>query len=598
MVSGPWDNVTLPGPPNGPAWVQAAAQMMGATGNAVNQGFGAYQRGQQFQNQQQEFQYAQRLRDLFQNPDNAGMLQDSLKSMGLNSPLIQKLIETEGAAGLQQFIPQLLASQGAKLTADALNGGGGNVNTSPSAQTADALTRAAQPQGSSSPKIPYSNPATLSATGSDNAGAETVRSLTAAIAGGRPVTEASIANYARALKVDDPDAPLSTDQEAQARTIIGNSLRRQGSSQSAPPPTRDVASGGPPPINAASANQGNESPVVGAGGGPAISPAPTTGAGGIQPSGAPVARTQSPENVPATVSERFGAAYGPPSEADIQAREMRAQRALTTAADPRVDQGRRDLLKDFANKELDAAKQMREERSKYFEPDRTTKAVLSGAAKQEALDKNDIERYGKKYDNLQHQADEAYKLVQTSRLSKSLMDDPNFYSGVGADHVLTMQRFAVNLGLKPQDYALANEVFGKTVSASILEQIRSLGGQGLGQVRVAEINVMKGAAENHDNTPASNRLLNEVNDRMAERWTIPIAREAQTYKGGHLDAGFDRWVANYINHTPLLSKEELTDPRRIAPPLARTPADLKKIGWKDGDPFRDPDGNIYTHLKQ
>jgi hypothetical protein len=142
---------------------------------------------------------------------------------------------------------------------------------------------------------------------------------------------------------------------------------------------------------------------------------------------------------------------------------------------------------------------------------------------------------------------------------------------------------------------MAMEVFGKTVSSAILDQIRSLGGQGLGQVRVAEINVMKQAAQNHDNTPASNRMLTEIQDRLAQRWTIPIAEAAQQYNGGHLDVGFDRWKSQYMNSHPLFSKEELADTRRISPPLARTPADLAKMGWKDGEPFRTPDGRILTH---
>jgi hypothetical protein len=226
--------------------------------------------------------------------------------------------------------------------------------------------------------------------------------------------------------------------------------------------------------------------------------------------------------------------------------------------------------------------------------------------------KADVTAGEKRYEGIQHQADEAHNLVQTLRLNQSLMDDPNFYSGTGEEYNLMWKRIGASLGLTDPNAAVAQEAFRKTVSSAILDQIRSLGGQGLGQVRVAEINVMKQAAQNQDNTPAANRLLSEMQMRLATKWTLPIAELAQAYKDGGqvtidgqpytlpkhgtLDAGFDKLKTKYINEHPLLSKEDLEDTRRIAPPLVRSPADLKKIKWKDGTPFRTPDGRIFTHF--
>jgi hypothetical protein len=239
--------------------------------------------------------------------------------------------------------------------------------------------------------------------------------------------------------------------------------------------------------------------------------------------------------------------------------------------------------------------------------------------REQEVQKGDVESGQKKYDALQHQADESQNMVQTLKLNQSLMDSPDFYSGVGEPYQLFLARMKAALKLDP-NAATPQEAFKKTVSSAIIDQIRSLGGQGLGQVRVAEINVMRQAAQNEENTPATNRILSEMQMRLATRWTIPIAEMAQAYKDGgtvkidgkditfqrhgYLGAGWDKIKTQYMNDHSLLSPDELSDTRRIAPPLARSPADLKRIGWKDGMPFRTgrtlPNGQpeILTHAPQ
>jgi hypothetical protein len=222
-------------------------------------------------------------------------------------------------------------------------------------------------------------------------------------------------------------------------------------------------------------------------------------------------------------------------------------------------------------------------------------------SREQEVQKGEVEAGQKKFDVLQHQADEAQNMVQTLKLNQSLMDSPDFYSGVGEPYQLFLARMKAALKLDP-NAATPQEAFKKTVSSAIIDQIRSLGGQGLGQVRVAEINVMRQAAQNEQNTPATNRILSEMQMRLATRWTIPIAEMAQAYKDGgtvkidgrdvtfqrhgYLDSGWDKIKTQYLNDHSLFSPAELSDTRRIAPPLARGPADLKRIGWGDGMPFR------------
>jgi hypothetical protein len=211
--------------------------------------------------------------------------------------------------------------------------------------------------------------------------------------------------------------------------------------------------------------------------------------------------------------------------------------------------------------------------------------------------KSTTDRYDKIYDETQRKGEEAENTVQTLNLAKAFMDDPDFNSGATAKYDLQLKRVISSLGGDP-NAALPMEGFKKAVGTAILEQIRSLGGQGLGQVRNSEISTMKEAAQNTENTPAANRLLTEMGMRLASRWTLPIKQLAQDYSeahGGHLDQGFDKMKSAWIEKHPLFTPEELKDVRRIAPPLARTPDDLARIGWSDGMPFRTPSGEIKTH---
>lgn len=366
-----FDNVSLPSPPN----IATAGQFGQQLFNMLQSMGQDYQQGQ-------NFRYQQRQQNFFQDPNNQALLQDAIKN-GNIGPLYQKLVEVGGAQSAGPILQQILGLKSDEDLAAAIRGaspgGATPVNTTPTAQGPTALTNAAQGQGqgqgATSPRIPYTQPS-LSATGTDNEGADTVRSLTAGLANGRPVSPATIANYARALGVD-PDAGLSEDQAQRAQTMIANSLARQGSSQAAPPATNDAASGGRPPINAASANQGNESPAVGAGGGAAISPAPTAAAGAIQPSGPRVAQA-SPAPAGDTFGDRFGASYGnqpgarpTPVGTEDEARRLMAQGNEILARGARAARfspAAKDLAEKTAQPLFDRAKQIFESIGKYNEP--------------------------------------------------------------------------------------------------------------------------------------------------------------------------------------------------------------------------------------
>lgn len=209
--------------------------------------------------------------------------------------------------------------------------------------------------------------------------------------------------------------------------------------------------------------------------------------------------------------------------------------------------------------------------------------------------------YIKKYDNIQEVGTRAQVDSPQLKLAQTLMDDPNFYSGVGEKYNLVYKRLLSQFGGDPNS-AVPQEAFRKIISAGILDQIKGLAGTG--PVRVAEMNIIKDAAASADNSPQSNRLLVELHLRMNKR-AEAIAEMAQSYKGGRLDSGFDRMVSDYDRKNPLISDKEIPDFRKIISAGAKTsstagqqqfasPADVSAAiasgKLKKGDAFRDANG--------
>src|SRR5258707_10941568 len=121
-----------------------------------------------------DFQYQQQQRDLFQDPDNQAALQKAMQTGDYND-LAQRIVKSGGVQAIGQVIP-LLDQQAQSRFYDALRGAGGGgaqpstgPNYAPTAQGPDTLQRGSQRIGTDQPS--------LSSTGMDSAGAETVRSL-------------------------------------------------------------------------------------------------------------------------------------------------------------------------------------------------------------------------------------------------------------------------------------------------------------------------------------------------------------------------------------------------------------------------------------
>jgi hypothetical protein len=177
----------------------------------------------------------------------------------------------------------------------------------------------------------------------------------------------------------------------------------------------------------------------------------------------------------------------------------------------------------------------------------------------QARAKAGAEAFVKRYETITETGSKALQEIPQLQLAQKLMDDPNFFSGAGEKYNLALKRVAVALGADPNT-AAPQEAFRKIVSGSILQGLKGL--QGVGQIRVAEINLLKQAAASNENTPAANRILLTSAQRLNER-NAAIAGMAQNYKGGNIDSGFDRQVAEYDRTHPLFSDGEINNFRNI-----------------------------------
>lgn len=178
----------------------------------------------------------------------------------------------------------------------------------------------------------------------------------------------------------------------------------------------------------------------------------------------------------------------------------------------------------------------------------------------------DAEYNVKKYEALNAAGEKANVEIPQLELIQKQMDDPTFYSGFGQKYNLLWKQMVAGaaqafpaLGLDP-NAAFSQEAFGKVISGNILNSLGQL--KGLGQIRVAEINLAKEASAAGNYSVPANKVLVEISKRLHQR-SAAVSDMAQNYQEGRLDAGFDRAVSAYNKANPLFTDAEIADWKKI-----------------------------------
>lgn len=170
-------------------------------------------------------------------------------------------------------------------------------------------------------------------------------------------------------------------------------------------------------------------------------------------------------------------------------------------------------------------------------------------AKRQALAANateDAKKFNTEYHAIQSHGVAANEAVQRFTLMRQLIRDPNFYSGIGANKVLDIAKLGSVISGNPK-WSGSMEAFAKLVAGTNLAGLDQF--RGLGQIRVAEIQLLQKAMGELNNTPGAINAIIEINDRLAKR-NIKVAEMANEYASTHgdrLDKGWNVQLADWIN---------------------------------------------------
>jgi hypothetical protein len=482
-------------------------QAMQGVGNTVNNAFGAYQKGQ-------DFQYQQAQRNFFQNPQYAQQLQELMKGY---PQLFTSMVQQEGIPGLAPFMQQLLAGQGAKITQDALSPNGGQqpqTNTGPG--TSNAAASPANIHGD------FGNQPRQTA-GNDYGGLNRIAADTGTD------LDAFLTAYPKFKTYMDQES-LSPGQDKLARAAM---TKFNGGVQGGSSPDR----GGDNAV--AQAGTGNEITPSGTGGSSAQSPRQT-------------GERRIAQNARAPQAPQPTGGYQAPTEQEIASEEARAIRARNAAADPRVDAGRRELLEKTAEEAAAKAKQLRDQRREVLGPTEKEKDLARGTTKAAEQTATDV----KYYDSLHHGHTGtgfiAAQQKQNIDMLRQVAENQNFTPGAGSHLALLYQRAAAQLGINPTG-AAPRELFDQVASRILADQFSGMKtmaaetGEAGARVFKSMLDIEEKAIPSADDSlegiKSKLNFLDKTGD-LFKKW----ADRADEYKllHGSLDANFEKQMRSDI----------------------------------------------------
>ena len=418
-----------------------------------------------------------------------------------------------------------IAGQQGQVAANAING----VNGTPAAP---ASTQPPQRAASASSPQPASTPAAATQP--------TVMTILDAQGIPNDQLQAASESLARQLGVSPTD-PIDTS-DPRVRNVLGPAIQRlKGVGQV-------VAQSGQPQAATPQSTQ------------PDAQPQPDSGAQPQQ--GGTTGWTQADADAQSLRSTRLNAYAA--AIANVNPKAAEAAKAEAAAAEGRAKQ-----IRDYISSEDTSTNDQKNYQSDKL-PGESMADYQARAAGGQELAKQDSIAYSKKYEGIQKAAQEASIEQPKIQLMKTFSNDPNFYSGPLEPTNRGFKQFAATIGADP-NRALPQEGFNKVASDMLTSQIRALGASGAGPVRIAEVKNMQKSIANLGITPVTNRLLVEITDR-AYNDVKNIAELTRKYETnpknlpGKKNVGLDTEIQKYYDSHPLFTKEEISDPRLIAPP--------------------------------
>jgi len=207
-----------------------------------------------------------------------------------------------------------------------------------------------------------------------------------------------------------------------------------------------------------------------------------------------------------------------------------------------------------------------------------TRVSQTNAAQRSKQDDVVDEDLGKRQIAIRDANSAASTTLGNIRVMKQLVDDPTFYSGTFGGLATQGKKALASFGLGAADGARANEGFQKLSAQSILDKAGgSLGGGFSNGDRI----FIEQTAANIENTPAGNKLILEMAERMALRnqKTHEMMVEYKKTHNNRIDDDFQTQLDRYAVENPVFAG--LENMPGVAPARNPAPAGTPAPGQRD-----------------
>lgn len=238
----------------------------------------------------------------------------------------------------------------------------------------------------------------------------------------------------------------------------------------------------------------------------------------------------------------------------------------------------------------------------FSEWQKQTKAPLVQFTGEKEYDKTRGKSLAEDFGTLQTQASSAANRIGQLRQVDELLSDPNVYTGTGGEAINALKRTAQTLlgqDIKGVDSADAARRISTEMALSLKENLP-------GPMSNADREFLQSIPPNIGDTAQGRKLLVELMVAKEER-KVELAQLARQYarqKGGRLDDGWYRVLAQYNAQNPVFTPEMMQRARQVsgkarqASPAAGTlpqvSSDADYADVPSGSRYIDPEGNIRT----
>lgn len=156
--------------------------------------------------------------------------------------------------------------------------------------------------------------------------------------------------------------------------------------------------------------------------------------------------------------------------------------------------------------------------------------------------------------DMQKQGRSATETKTALSAMEGLMNDPNFYSGAGAETSLGLKRAMVALGGDPNMTA-STEAFNALAKKAALDNMGGSLGTGFSN---ADRDFITEQVPTLSNTPEGNKALITINKKLAERkeQVAKMARDYANQNNGRIDYAFYDKLAQWAEENPLFPQRQ------------------------------------------